>query len=119
MVSRDEVFEYVKENYQTEPEYLWEKFPDYAVFRHQNEGKWYGLVMNVPPEKFNLEGTEELDVLNVKSPPEINGNLQKREDIFVGYHMNKEHWISIILNRVDEIDDLEGLLEKSFELTKS
>ena len=55
--------------------------------------------MNVPPEKFDLEGEEELDVLNVKSPPEINGGLQKREDIFEEHHMDKEHWISIVLNR--------------------
>lgn len=118
MVTRDELFQYVEEKYETEPEYVWEKFPDYAVLRHKNEGKWYGLVMNVPPEKFNLEGDEELDVLNVKSPPEINGSLQERKDIFEAYHMDKEHWISILLERVDQIEDLEGLIQKSFELTK-
>lgn len=118
MVTRDAVFQYVEKKYGIKPQHLWEKFPDYAVLRHKNAGKWYGLVMNVPPKKFNLEGTEELDVLNVKSPPEINGSLQKREDIFEGYHMDKEHWISIILSRVDDIEKLEGFLEKSFELTK-
>lgn len=72
-----------------------------------------------PPGKFDLEGEEELDVLNVKSPPEINGGLQKREDIFEAYHMDKEHWISIVLNRVDAIEDIEGFIEKSFELTQN
>lgn len=118
LVTRDELSQYLETNYETKAEYLWDKFPDYAVFRHKNEGKWFGLVMDVLPEKFDLEGDEELDVLNVKSPPEINGSLQKREDIFEAYHMDKEHWISIVLNRVDNIEDIEGFIEKSFELTK-
>lgn len=118
MVTRDELFQYIEDNYEIKPEFLWDKFPDYAVLRHKNDGKWFGLVMDVLPEKFDLEGEDELDVLNVKSPPEINGSLLKRDDIFEAYHMDKEHWLSIILKRVDKIEDIEELIEKSFELTE-
>lgn len=118
MVTRDELFQQVKENYGTSPEFLWDKFPDYAALRHGNDGKWYGLVMDVPPEKLGLEGEESLDILNVKSPPELNGGLRERKDIFEGYHMDKEHWNSIVLDRVHEMKDIEELIEKSFELTK-
>lgn len=118
MVNREEIFQYFEEAYDTKPEYLWDKLPDYAVFRHQKNEKWYALVMDVPPEKFDLEGDEKLVVLNLKSPPELNGGLREREDIFEAYHMNKEHWNSILLNRVDDLEDIHELIEKSFELTK-
>lgn len=70
------------------------------------------------PEKLGLEGDELIDVLNVKSPPELNGGLREREDLFSGYYMNREHWNTIVLDRVDDMKDIEGLIEKSFELTK-
>ena len=40
IVKTEEIFEYVKKQYGTVPEYLWSKLPDSAVLRHKN-GKWY------------------------------------------------------------------------------
>lgn len=31
-MNRTELFNYIKQTYQTHPEYLWKKFPNYAVF---------------------------------------------------------------------------------------
>ena len=45
-MEREEIFQYVKEQYGTEPEYLWKKDPDSAVLRHKN-GKWYAIIMAV------------------------------------------------------------------------
>ena len=36
-MKREEIFQYVKEQYGTEPEYLWKKDPDSAVLRHKNQ----------------------------------------------------------------------------------
>ena len=47
-LNRDDIFQYAKYTYGTEPEYLWRKFPRYAVLRNPNSGKWYGAVMEVP-----------------------------------------------------------------------
>ena len=119
MLTREDVLQYIKKTYDTEPHYLWKKFPDYAVFKHtSDEKKWYGIVMNVLPEKLGLEGEEEMDVLELKSPPELNGSLKERNDITEAYHLNKEHWISIILSQVNEITDIEQLIKTSFDLTK-
>lgn len=30
---KDEIFKYAKENFGSEPEFLWQKYPDYAVLR--------------------------------------------------------------------------------------
>ena len=118
MVTRDDVFQFFERSYDTKPEYLWDKFPNYAVFRHKKNEKWYALLMDVLPEKFNLKGDEMIEVLNLKSPPELNGGLRERDVIFEAYHMNKEHWNSILLDRVNQLNDIEELIETSFDLTK-
>ena len=53
-MKREEIFQYVKEQYGTEPEYLWKKDPDSAVLRHKN-GKWYAIIMVVEKKILGLE----------------------------------------------------------------
>lgn len=118
MLNRDNIFKHAKAKFSTSPVYLWEKFPKYAVLKHESGGKWYGIIMNVHPEKLGLDGDEELDILDLKCPPEKSEELRDGEKILPGYHMHKEHWISIVLKRIDSLDEIETLIEKSFELTK-
>ncbi len=44
----------MKKKYKAEPEFLWKRFPDYAVFRHQDNRKWFAIIMDVPAEKLGL-----------------------------------------------------------------
>ncbi|WP_449354951.1 MmcQ/YjbR family DNA-binding protein [Virgibacillus natechei] len=118
MLTREDIFKHVKENYGTSPDYLWDKFPKYAALRHGSKGKWYGLIMNVLPEKLGLDGNEEVDVLNLKCPPEVSDGLRDGKTILPGYHMDKEHWISIVLGRIDQEGEIYNLIEQSFDLTK-
>ena len=45
---REDILRYARDKYKTEPEYLWRRFPRYAVLRHDDNRKWYGLIMDVP-----------------------------------------------------------------------
>ena len=56
MPTRDELFAYVKATFGTEPDYPWPQEPEYAVLRHADNGKWYGIVMSVPLSKLGLPG---------------------------------------------------------------
>ena len=38
---RDEGFVYIKKKYKAAPEYLWMRFPGYAVFRHGDNQKLF------------------------------------------------------------------------------
>ena len=51
---REEIYRYMKKKYKAEPEFLWKRFPDYAVFRHQDNRKWFAIIMDVPAEKLGL-----------------------------------------------------------------
>lgn len=59
-MDRSEFKVYIQENYGIEPDYPWIEYPDYAVFRHNGNKKWFALVMGVPKNKFGLPGCENL-----------------------------------------------------------
>ena len=67
-MKKEEIFEYVKKQYGTMPEYLWAQSPDNAVLRHKN-GKWYAVVMSVEKCKLGLEGNEFVDIMDVNCDP--------------------------------------------------
>ena len=117
-MKRETLFKYAREHYQAEPEYLWSHLPGYAVLRHHEGEKWFGIVMNVPGKKLGLETEDELDVLEVKVRPEHSGSLRKKDGILPAYHMNKEHWVSVVLSGPLSAQEIHDLLAESHELTR-
>ena len=117
---RDKLFEYVKKKYKTKPEYLWRRYPDYAIFRHNDNNKWFGLVMDVPREKLGLLGQERVDILNVKlSDPFLVDMLIKRKGFLKGYHISRGNWVSILLDGTVSFEEICDYLDESFLTTAS
>ncbi len=114
---KEAVLKYAEEHYNTRPEYLWKKrYPDDAVLRRSDNKKWYALIMNVSREKLGLSGNGRIDILNVKADVIMLGSLRKKNGILPGYHMNKENWISILLDGTVSLDDILALLDLSYNL---
>lgn len=118
-MKRESLFRYARENFNAEPEYLWSKLPDYAVLRHHNGDKWFGIVMNVEGSKLGLKTDDKVDVLDVKVRPEFIGSLRQKEGFLPAYHMNKEHWVSVILSGPLSENEIYELLDDSHKLTSA
>lgn len=121
---RTQVIGRIQSLYGVSPEYLWSSSPDSAVFRHTENGKWFGVLMRVSAEKLprlretGTGGTEFVNILNLKCEPELAAALAAgKRGIFPAYHMNKTHWISVCLNGSVSEEKLDSLIELSFELT--
>ena len=121
---RTQVIGRIQSLYGVSPEYLWSSSPDSAVFRHTENGKWFGVLMQVSAEKLprlretGTGGTEFVNILNLKCEPELAAALAAgKRGIFPAYHMNKTHWISVCLNGSVSEEELDSLIELSFELT--
>ena len=97
IVKTEEIFEYVQKQYGTVPEYLWSKSPDSVVLRHKN-GKWYAIFMTVEKSKLGLEGNDLVAIMDVKCDPEMTSMIIQTYGFLPGYHMNKQHWITILLD---------------------
>lgn len=118
-VTKQDILEFVKEKYNTLPEFLWQKYPGYAVLRHSDNQKWYAVIMDVPREKLGLKGSDKVDILDIKCDPLMYGSLIMDKGIFPGYHMNKGNWISVLLDGSVDKEKALILLEMSYDLTQS
>ena len=66
IMNRKELEEYIRSNYSAEPDHPWVKYPNYIVFRHQSNKKWFAIIMDVPKNKLGLQENDILDVVNFK-----------------------------------------------------
>ena len=68
-MKRSELELFIMETYNAEADYPWLKYPNYEVFRHCYNRKWFALIMDVPKNKLGLQGEEVLEVVNFKCDP--------------------------------------------------
>lgn len=118
MDMRSKVVDYIRKKYHVNPDHPWERYPSYAVFRHPGDEKWFCLLMNVLRSKLGLNGDGEVDVIDVKARVEMIGSLRQRSGFLPAYHMNKEHWVTVVLDGSVPEDDVFDAIDDSFELTK-
>lgn len=116
---RTTVLRFAAKQYGTKPEYLWMDAPDYAVLRHEDNRKWYAVIMNVPRSRLGLIGEGDTDILNIKCDPIMIGSFLFENGILPAYHMNKKHWISVLLDGTVDKKLIFTLLDMSFGITAS
>ena len=112
------LMEYCERKFGTEPEAPWEGSPDAYTFKTAKRNKWYALFMTIPYKSLGLVAKGALDVVNIKLPPEKVLDLIDRVHFYPAYHMNKKHWITIVLDK--EVDEplVQQLLEESYGLVE-
>lgn len=118
MTSRQELLQYAAKAYQTEPDYPWRTNPESAVLRHKASGKWFALLMQAPKSSLGQPGEGCADIINLKCDPLLIGSLRREAGVLPAYHMNKEHWITILLESPFPKTRLFELMDLSYELTK-
>lgn len=103
--------------YHNEPEFMWDKFPGYGVFRNPDNKKWYGMIFNIDKHKLDQTKSGEIEVINVKGDPDEIPFLFKREGFYPAYRMNKKSWITICLDHTLTDDEIMKYVENSHQLT--
>ena len=106
---------YIKEKYSNDPEFLWDKFPGYGVYRNEKNNKWYGIIMNLDLSKLD-DGTGEVEIINVKLNESKIQKLLKQKGFYKAYHMSKIDWISIVLNDTLKDEEIISLIDDSYNL---
>ena len=120
MIMREEIFKYVKKKYGTEPDYPLPTAQGFPVLRHEDNRKWFAIIMDVPREKLGLEGTDRVDVLNVKMGDSMLADiLTQQTGYFRGYHISRGNWISILLDGTVPFEDICKWIDESYVVTAS
>ena len=86
---KEAILEYVKKSYKGKIEYLWKSSPNSGIFRHDDNRKWYALIMDIPKSKLGLSGQGDVWILNVKTNDHmLHDILLQQKGYYPGYHMN-------------------------------
>lgn len=123
------VIEYARRKRGDEAEYLWAKAPKNAILRRQDSGKWYAAILTVErrklggvPKKKRLDdgpdafdGSETVEVLNLKEDPEEIRYLVDGRLFFPAYHMNKRRWYTLVLDGSLSNEEIFERLDASWE----
>lgn len=115
-MNRREITEFIENSFGVEGERLWAKFPDYVVFRNRKNKKWFALLADVERSRAGLDGDGKTDIINLKCDPVFIGSLLHNEGFMPAYHMNKNSWISIILDGRVGGDEIRDLICLSYEI---
>ncbi|QIW15729.1 hypothetical protein A4G20_04985 [Pasteurellaceae bacterium RH1A] len=119
MSQRQTILDYAANQYSVQAEYLWQNLPDYAVLRHASaKGKWFALIGRISKAKLGLPEAGETDFLNLKCVPDMVSILQQDKNVLPAYHMNKKHWLTIVLDRGFDWDEMRKLIDWSYDLTQ-
>lgn len=98
---------------------MWpDRYPSYAVFRHKDNKKWFALVATISSKSLGLKEDKTIDVVNLKFDKNQTHDFAETNDhIFPAYHMNKNNWITILLDGTLPNEMIFNLIEKSFLLS--
>lgn len=108
------------EKYNISPDFPWEKkeYQTYGIFRHIDTRKWFALIMDIKWKSLLKNKDERLvDVMNLKINVDDGDKLRAKKGIYPAYHMNKKHWITIVLDDSLTDDDVIALIQDSYNLT--
>ena len=109
------IMAFVQEKYGNQLEYLWEKSPDTAVLRHEDNQKWYAILMRIPWDRLDKGREGLVEAVNIKHDQVA--DLLSQLGIYPAFHMNKRYWISLPLDDTLTDEKVLELFERSWFLT--
>ena len=112
---RERIIQHIQDRYAAEPEHLWARYPNYAVFRQSASRKWFAAVMDVAKKSIDLPGDGTADVMDLKCDQVLVGSLLAQDGFLPAYHMSKSSWISILLDETVPDEQIFPLIELSYD----
>ena len=114
-----EIIDYCNNKYGENHVNPFKKHPDILAFVNK-KNKWYALMSNVEYNKLNKTSNiiTKVKILNVKYPTDNISDIIDNQNIFPAYHMNKKHWISIVLDKNIKLETIKELIDMSYSLVK-
>ena len=109
---------YLSDRYGTVPQSPWGEHEELYTLNTNRSGKWYGLFMRIPYRSLGVGKEGKINVLNLKAKPDDIPKLIDDRHFFPAYHMNKKHWLSVLLDRDTDIEKVKRLLDDSYALVE-
>ena len=118
-MTRQELIHYIFDTYSVEPDYPFPRDDVSCVFRHIDNRKWFGIAMVIPYRTLGISRKGNVDILNIKCSPVVIGPLRGKPGFRPAYHMNKDKWITVLLDGSASQEEIISLLDMSYSMTAS
>ena len=118
-MTRQELIYYIFDTYSVEPDYPFPRDDVSCVFRHIDNRKWFGIAMAIPYRTLGINRKGNVDILNIKCSPVVIGPLRGKPGFRPAYHMNKDKWITVLLDGSASQEEIISLLDMSYSMTAS
>ena len=116
-MTKQELIDYIFDAHSVEPDYPFPRDDVSCVFRHIVSRKWFAISMNIPYRTLGIRKPGNTDILNVKCDPMVIGSLRGKPGFLPAYHMNKDKWITLLLDGSALEEDITALLAMSYTMT--
>ena len=116
----ENVLRYVKERYNSTTVKPFKTNPDIkALVTIKN--KWYALFLDVEYSKLQKDSLvdSKVKIINLKHLSSEISTVINNRNVFPAYHMNKNHWISVVLDNNIDIEYVKELIELSYNLVNN
>lgn len=113
MKQTERLVNYIQQKYKVDSEFLWKNYPGYSAYRNKSNQKWFVFIMNVKGDKFGSGDKREVEIIGLKLNDEV-ASLLSQKGFYPAYHMNKQDWISIVLDDTLTDDEITSLIDKSY-----
>ena len=118
-MTRQELTDYIFDAFSVEADYPFPRDDVSCVFRHTDNRKWFGIMMKIPYRTLGMNRDGETDIVNVKCDPVLMGAFRGRPGFRPAYHMNKDKWITILLDGSAGREEITALVDMSFRMTET
>ena len=121
---KQNIIDYINNSFSCFLDTPFKKYPSYLVFKREDNKKWFSIFMDIPINKLNKNNKNNddneriVEILNIKVREEKINDLIDNKNYFKGYHMNPSHWISVLITKNIDKEELFKLIEESYLLTK-
>ena len=116
----EDVLHYVKDQYNSTIVKPFKTNPDIKALVTP-KGKWYALFLDVEYSKLQKDSLvdSKVKIINLKHLSSEISTVINNRNVFPAYHMNKNHWISVVLDNNIDIEYVKELIELSYNLVNN
>lgn len=114
----DDVHAYIRGQYGIEPVKAFKEDPGIMVFARADNGKWFAATKNIRCSSVDVAGSGRIDILNVRLDPRAVASLRSREGFRPAWHMNRNKWVTVLLDGTVSDDEIRQLIDRAYECVK-
>lgn len=106
---------YILGNFEAQSDHSFEKGSTVTVYSRTDNRKWFAAAKNIGCRYVDVDRSGRVDILNVKLDPRMVTSLRTRDGFRPAWGMNRNSWVTILLDGTVPDDEIRTYLEMSYK----